>query len=237
MEIKGPKDVFAGIAGGILLILLGVWGLVWLMPRYELINAPDSLIPIASIFNIGLGFVWLRKGITGAIKLTEGKKELEIELKKEKAFQLVIQNKHAMCFYQTTLSAWSSGKLARLGKSYKTEAEEMQLEDFIKKYPPNDGTSLRAFFKDFQSLEGEFLVGMSDDWFVLTNIRLYQRDGRKNEYKVITLADIDTYKIKGKWTGTLVFKMKSGQEIFIKKTQEFPSQEFIYELASQGMVT
>jgi hypothetical protein len=64
-DIRGPKDVFAGVAGGIGLILVGVWALVWVTPRYELINAPDSLIPIAGIFNIGLGIVWLWKIMTG----------------------------------------------------------------------------------------------------------------------------------------------------------------------------
>ena len=64
-QIRGLKDTLAGIGGGIVLILVGVWALVWVTPRYELINAPDSLIPIAGIFNIGLGIVWLWKIVTG----------------------------------------------------------------------------------------------------------------------------------------------------------------------------
>lgn len=43
------------------MIIIGLWALFWVAPRYELINAPDSLIPIAGIFNIGLGFIWLWK--------------------------------------------------------------------------------------------------------------------------------------------------------------------------------
>jgi len=61
-EIRGPKDVLAGLVGGVIFTLVGVWGLVE-GPNYEVINGPDSLIPIASVFSLGLGLVWLWKVI------------------------------------------------------------------------------------------------------------------------------------------------------------------------------
>lgn len=67
-RIQGPRDMLIGGIGGIILMALGLWALIWVTPRYELINAPDSLIPIAGIFNLGLGLVWFWKALTAAIK-------------------------------------------------------------------------------------------------------------------------------------------------------------------------
>ena len=63
-QIRGWKDVLAGIGGGIFLILVGIWGLVE-GPNYEVVNGPDSLIQIASAFSLVMGFVWLWKVMTG----------------------------------------------------------------------------------------------------------------------------------------------------------------------------
>lgn len=236
METKGPRDVIAGIVGGIVLILIGIWGLVWIMPNYELVNAPDSLIPIAGIFNLGLGSFMLWKGITGSRNLTQRKKELEIKENKEKIYQWVNQNSPVLGFYKTTLSSWASGKLTKLSTLYKAQADDIQLADLIMKYPPNDGTPLKAFFMNFQPQDGEFLVGFGDDWFVLTNIRLYQRDGRKNEFVIIPLADIETYTISGRWTVKMVFKLQSGNEIVFEKVERFPLEKTISMLISQEPV-
>ena len=158
----------------------------------------------------------------------------EITLKDELEME---QDERVVGFYQATLNAWSEGKLTGLDKGFKTEADAIKLPDFIKKHPPYEGTSLRAFFKDFQPLEGEFLVGRGEShWFVLTNLRLIQRNGSNNEFKEVTLADVDTYEIKQKKTATLVFKMKSGQVIVFEKAQSFPLPKYISELISPSKV-
>jgi hypothetical protein len=61
-QIRGPKDVLAGIGFGIILIIAGGWGVLE-GHKYELINAPDSLIFIASIFNLIVGSIFLWRGI------------------------------------------------------------------------------------------------------------------------------------------------------------------------------
>jgi len=174
---------------------------------------------------------WLR--VQSAEWLREFTRLQEISLKDELEIE---QDERVVNFYQTSLTAWSNGELASLHKGFKTDADAMQLADFIKKHPPYEGSSLRVFFKDFQPLEGEFLVGLGENWFVLTNLRLIQRDGRNNEFKEVTLADVDTYEIKQKKTVTLVFKMKSGQEILFEETQGFPLHKFISGLISQSIV-
>jgi len=67
-QIRGPKDVLAAIGGGIVLLLIGVWGVVE-GPKYEVINGPDILIPIATLFNLGMGAYLLWKGAAGAVNL------------------------------------------------------------------------------------------------------------------------------------------------------------------------
>jgi hypothetical protein len=107
-----------------------------------------------------------------------------------------------------------------------------------------------VFFEDFQPLEGEFLIGLgfskveNSPWFVLTNLRLIQRDGRNNEFKEVTLADVDTYQVKRKLTDTLllkvsdtlVFKMKSGNEISFKKTLNCPINKYLSWAILQSIV-
>ena len=69
-EARGPKDVFAGFVFGIFFILVGLLGLVE-GHHLTLVNAPDGLIPIASIFNLILGSVSLWKGMVDAKTLLE----------------------------------------------------------------------------------------------------------------------------------------------------------------------
>jgi uncharacterized Zn finger protein (UPF0148 family) len=64
-QIRGWKDVLAGIGGGIFLILLGTWGLIE-GPKLEVWNGLQRYIPIASGFNLVLGFAWLWKVMKGS---------------------------------------------------------------------------------------------------------------------------------------------------------------------------
>ena len=117
----------------------------------------------------------------------------------------------------------------------------MQLQDFIKKYAPYEGSALRQLFGEFQPVEGEFLVGVGNPpnvsnggWFVLTNLRLLQRDGRDDRFKQVVLADVDTYETKGMTSKTIVFKMKSGEEISFDKVKMYPTDKFLSEVISQN---
>lgn len=147
----------------------------------------------------------------------------------------LIQDEHVMSFYQTTLNAWLDGRLSNFGKGFEKEGR-MQYEDFVKKYPPHEGSALRVLFDDFRPPKGEFLVGLgnlnNNGWFVLTNLRLIQRDGRSDEFKEVTLADVDSYQIKGMTKKTLIFKMKSGEEITFGKVQMYPKDKFLSEVIS-----
>ena len=153
----------------------------------------------------------------------------------------LLQSKHVMDFYQNSMNAWAAGKLSNMGKGFENEGK-MQYDAFVKKYPPFEGSALRVFFEKFMPRESEFLIGVGNlqagknpGWFVLTNQRLVQRDGRDNEFKEVNLSGVDTYQIKGMSTKKMVFKMKSGAEINIEKVQMFPVDKFLKEAISQSL--
>ena len=152
----------------------------------------------------------------------------------------ILQNPRVIGFYKTTVAAWSAGKLSGLGKAFEKEGE-IPYEKFVKKYRPVEGGALFAFFTQFQPNEDEFLVGIGDTdsgsdrgWFVLTNQRLVQKDGRNKMFKEVILAGVNTFDMKGTWTKTMVFKMKSGGTIDFEKVAIYPSEKYISAAINQG---
>lgn len=149
----------------------------------------------------------------------------------------IIHDKRVVRFYNETLSAWSSGKLSKLNKDFEEEGK-IQYEMFVWKYRPIEGSGLFVFFTSFPPLKGEFLVAVGNNkfsptdsaWFVLTNLRLIQRDGISNSFKEVILSEIDTFEIKGKWSKNIMFKMKSGIKIYFEKVALYPSDKFLYRM-------
>ena len=93
---------------------------------------------------------------------------------------------------------------------------------------------MRVFLEKFMPREGEFLVGVGNlqtgknpGWFVLTNQRLVQRDGRDDDFKEVMLADVDTYQIKGAAAKKMTFNMKSGAVIDFEKVQMYPTDKYL----------
>jgi len=234
-------------------IVLLIIGIAYLSINYKSIGFEDPIVPIILvILPIALLYMFIPDTSKSYIKIrgdtAAGKKTPEIEQILQSP---LIQDEHVVRFYQTTLNAWSNGKLSSLDKGYENEGR-MQQGDFVKKYPPNEGSALRVFFEKFLPLEGEFLVGLGNlkttkglgnlkttktsGWFVITNLRLIQRDGSNDQFKEVALAEVDTYQIKGATTKTLVFKMKSGEEITFEKVQMYPTDKFLSEMISQRIV-
>jgi hypothetical protein len=152
----------------------------------------------------------------------------------------LMQDERIKSFYQTTLDAWSSGKLASLGPGYASEGRT-PYEGFLRKYPPKRGSALSVFLEKYPPCDGEFLVGLGNlgnaettGWFVLTNLRLVQRDGKDNGFKDIVLDGVDTYRKEGaaKAPKTLIFKMKSGEEITFANVLMNPKDNVLTEAIS-----
>lgn len=152
----------------------------------------------------------------------------------------LMQEERIKSFYQTTLNEWSSGKLASLGPGFAAEGR-MPYEDFLRKYPPKRGSALGVFLEKYPPCDGEFLVGLGNlgnaettGWFVLTNLRLVQRDGKDNGFRDIVLDGVDTYRKEGaaKAPKTLVFKMKSGEEMTFENVLMNPKDNVLAEAIS-----
>jgi hypothetical protein len=160
---------------------------------------------------------------------------LRLEREKEKALQgQLIKEDPVRAFYQRSYTAYLNGILDSLNVKFKAEAENESLEDLIKKFPPYQGGALAAFFETYPPLEDEFLIGIGDlktektpGWFVLTNQRLIQRDGRDNRFKEVFLADIDSYEQKAGWSGSMEVRLKSGEEISFKKILMLVSKDYL----------
>jgi hypothetical protein len=153
----------------------------------------------------------------------------------------LVREERVRRFYRATLEAWYGGRLSKLNRGFESKGR-MQLEELIKKYPPYAGSALRALFEQFPPLPGEFLIGLGNlqagsdpGWFVLTNFRLIQRDGRDNLFDEVLLAEVDTFEIKGAATKTLDFEMKSGQKMAFEKVLMHPSDKYLFYAIEQPL--
>ena len=223
---------FAKVAGAVFGYAITTGILVWGLSLYA---DGDEIAFFGIPFSQGLFLfailVWYGFDTKEFLKV---KKEAEA-IKKVLADPLVRDTK-VVNFYQTTLDAWSAGKLSGINSNFKKKGK-MDRGKFIKKYPPIEGSALRMFFERFGPLDGEFLVGVGDHssgderaWFVLTNLRLIQKDGTSNEFKSVTLADVDTFNISGIGTKKLDIKMKSGGEVNFEKMLVFPDEGYLTKL-------
>ena len=106
------------------------------------------------------------------------------------------KDERVVTFYKTTLSAWSGGKLEELHSSFKLSARLMRTSDLMSKYQPYNDIAIRTMFEKFSPVPGEFMVGSGNGWFILTNLRLIQKDGKTDGFREIALADIELYELR-----------------------------------------
>jgi hypothetical protein len=140
-----------------------------------------------------------------------------------------LEDNNVVQFYANGFAAWAGGNVA-LTQAPPTP-EGFQLLDFINRYPPDAGTAMGAFFDSWQPSADETLVGLDNGWFVLTNVRLIQKDGRDSSFKHVPLADVASYRIEG---ATMVFKMKNGEEIRFENVEVLPGDQLLAQVISPG---
>ncbi|MCX7772528.1 MAG: PH domain-containing protein [Clostridia bacterium] len=146
----------------------------------------------------------------------------------------ILENEEIKGFYMKTKDAWALGKLDFLDLNFK-KASGMTLESFIGSFPPSEENALGLFFSNFKPLPDEFMVGIGNSssrkgWFVLTNLRLIQKDGQSKKLYAIPLESISEFKTKGSWTKELTFVMKNGETLNLSKVEIFPNENYIRKL-------
>ena len=201
----------------ILFMIVGI-GLLILSASGNLEMGPFGYI--AAIACIGFG-------VARMARMRKAKAALKSDL---------LQDPRVMEFYRNTQSAWTEGKLSNLTNKFEKEGR-IAYEPFVKRYRPIEGTGLHTLFSKFPPLKDEYMVGVGDSesgsdkgWFVLTNKRLIQKDGRDKVYKEIDLAKIDTYDMSGKWTKKMDFKLTSGETVDFEKVEMFPAKKYLDEM-------
>ena len=143
-------------------------------------------------------------------------------------------------FLEATYKAWASGALASLEYNFEKEASQQSQKKFVGQYLPAYGGALHVLSEDFPPCKDEYLVGLGEDdegvrpardrgWFVLTNRRLLQKDGRDGMFREVLLREVEDFKIGGLWHKTLVIRMKTEGEIRFKKLQMCPKDEALRE--------
>ena len=144
-----------------------------------------------------------------------------------------------LAFYDATLDAWSSGRLDALGPRFRTEGD-VGRDELVRKYPPLPGTALDAFFELFEARPGEFLVGLGNHptakepgWFVLTNLRLLQRDGATGDWWDVGLADVASLDCAGQGKKTLTFQMKSGEIVSLTGVDVYPKEKLLQDMIAR----
>jgi len=140
-------------------------------------------------------------------------------------------------FYVRSHKAWASGKLAFLGKNY-ASAANLSLNDFYDLFRPIEGNSMATFFNDFAAPSSEeYLISINDlpdeddePWFILTNLRLIQKNGIDKVFSQVWLRDIEQIQTSGYWVKKLIYNLKSGNKIVFEKVETYASEDYIKRL-------
>ncbi len=175
---------------------------------------------------VGIGLV-----IWGVVSVA--KKSNKVDEKQTRLIQLQKDPVFAD-FTRSTHTAWASGALGALSAQYKKEASA-PYEKFVTQ--SFSAVMMSLLMSQFPPAPGEYLLGIGESesaeaWFILTNLRLIQKDGVSGQFKAIPLGDIESHQFTGTWTKELAFKLRSGDTVRFTKVALFPSEKYL-EFARQ----
>ncbi len=136
-------------------------------------------------------------------------------------------------FYRDTAAVWKSGKLSKLSETFERNSDPYDMFMNVDSFRPAEGTALHAFFTQLPALPGEFLVGRND-WFVLTNRRLIQKDGATGLYREVVLSNVASFDMIAAETGAFAFKLNSGEVLNFQGCSYYPKNEYLQEAMDQS---
>lgn len=151
----------------------------------------------------------------------------------------VMKQERTIRFYTESQTAHAAGALGAISVGYST-ARSLTFEKFVRQQPPVAGSALHTFLTRFGPLPQEVLVAVGNlpdripvGWFVLTTLRLVQRDGATQEFKEVLLDDVESYALPRSGGGgqkpesDLAFTLKSGGRIEFRSVAAFPSEDYL----------
>ena len=143
--------------------------------------------------------------------------------------ELLKDNKVAE-FYKYTYNIWANGTLDDLNKAYKKEAK-LGYMHFIRNNGPHFGSAMEAILTKFDLLENEYFIGIGEKktgkergYFVLTNYRLFIKDGLTQEYLQVDLSNLIEFKHSEDVSKPCVITLKSGETKEIHHVEIYPTQ-------------
>lgn len=219
-----------------------IWCLQIIFPRLENSNRNQTKISLFMLSIVTWALYWFVGGggteayLFAAVASTIGfLYSLFWSWRIGKRVSAVIQDPLKDRFYRGTKAAWSSGQIPSSLSGLEGDSKA-SYTDFVLSRMPDDGTGLYTFFREFPPKANEVLIATDSstkrDWFVLTNERLIQKDGRNKSFKEVVLRDVDT--ITADPGKSLGFKMKSGEIVDFEGIGSYPSESFIKGVIEYG---
>lgn len=134
-------------------------------------------------------------------------------------------------FLIVTHEAWRRGKLSHLIRWRAEEANNFNVEDFVKTYQKKIGETIKAAIQKRDFSESEYLVAPSiDSSYLMTNKMLYvfNQNTPTGPITLISLSEIEYYRKKSGWSQvSLIIELRSGEKLEIDGLCSGPEGEWI----------
>lgn len=211
-------------------IVIGIIFIIGSLSGHLVLRGTNSS---GALLVVGIGLViWGVVSVAKNSNKSDEKQTRLTQLQKDPAFAE---------FARSTHNAWASGALDPINAQYKKEAG-VPYEQFVTR-SLSPGT-MSVLMSQFPPGPGEHLVGIGESesaepWFILTNLRLIQKDGVSSGFRALDLKDIQSYQFSGSWTKDLVFTLYSGETVRFTKVSLFPAEkylDFARKLAGAGVL-
>jgi hypothetical protein len=127
-------------------------------------------------------------------------------------------------FMAVTYCAWRNGNLQLLSEVFKKEAAANTFEKFCSGHEQYKKDIEESFaMRPFE--DGEFLVALTPQWFIMTSKVIYIF---KPEKKIINIKDIADYKVDGVLGVNMNLTLKSGEKLVFPKMKAAPAEKFVF---------
>lgn len=145
----------------------------------------------------------------------------------------LLQKKSVSDFYKYSYDIWRTGTLDGFNDSYK-KAASYDYNIFIKANGPFINGAMEAFLAELDPMENEYFFGIGDKkfgkergFFVLTNYRLFIKEGKGLGYLEIKLSELEEFTSIEGTSNSFLIKLSSGETKEIHNVDVYPTQEAI----------
>ncbi|MCB1195644.1 hypothetical protein KDK77_05620 [bacterium] len=135
-----------------------------------------------------------------------------------------------------TYYAWKSDKAAQFSPSFAAEARTSTLQSFHNLYKKTLSNAVGNYFEREPLKDGEFLLCIIEDGFLLTNLRLYMFHHKLLQPRTLFLSDLHHFHSWGVWTKSLKATLRTGEEISITGLDSCVDPEYVNHLMLEPII-